>query len=141
MVRQLSHGSGNGDPEQVRPFLTSTNIRAIASQPDRSLDLRDVMDQERLLIAITFDGTGQDWLPCRREQRVSPAPVSPPVQKRINAASFVTGSVDSQLHRGSLRQLASLAVNRVLRKPCVNLVRQLIDRHGLELADQGRKIV
>ena len=35
---------------KLRPFLNSTNIRAIVSQPGRSLYLRDVMDRGQVLI-------------------------------------------------------------------------------------------
>ena len=46
---------------KLRPFLTSTNIRAIVSQPGRSLDLRDVMDQGRVLIVNLSKGRlGED---------------------------------------------------------------------------------
>jgi len=46
---------------KLRPFLTSTNIRAIVSQPGRSLDLRSVMDQGRVLIVNLSKGRlGED---------------------------------------------------------------------------------
>ena len=46
---------------KLRPFLTSTNIRAIVSQPGRSLNLRDVMDQGRVLIVNLSKGRlGED---------------------------------------------------------------------------------
>ena len=46
---------------KLRPFLTSTNIRAIVSQPGRSLDLRDVMDQGQVLIVNLSKGRlGED---------------------------------------------------------------------------------
>lgn len=46
---------------KLRPFLTSTNIRAIVSQPGRSLDLRDVMDRGQVLIVNLSKGRlGED---------------------------------------------------------------------------------
>ena len=46
---------------KLRPFLTSTNIRAIVSQPGRSLDLRHVMDKGRVLIVNLSKGRlGED---------------------------------------------------------------------------------
>ena len=46
---------------KLRPFLTSTNLRAIVSQPGRSLNLREVMDQGRILIVNLSKGRlGED---------------------------------------------------------------------------------
>jgi hypothetical protein len=46
---------------KVRPFLTNTNIRAIVSQPGRSLDLRQIMDEGKILIANLSKGRiGED---------------------------------------------------------------------------------
>lgn len=46
---------------KIRPFLTNTNIRAIVSQPGRSLDLRQVMDDGRVLIVNLSKGRlGED---------------------------------------------------------------------------------
>lgn len=46
---------------KIRPFLTNTNIRAIVSQPGRSLDLRQVMDGGKLLIINLSKGRlGED---------------------------------------------------------------------------------
>ncbi|MBC7817221.1 MAG: hypothetical protein IAG10_10065, partial [Planctomycetaceae bacterium] len=35
---------------KIRPFLTNRTMRAIVSQPDRSLNLREIMDQGKVLI-------------------------------------------------------------------------------------------
>ncbi len=46
---------------KLRPFLTSTTIRAIVSQPGRSLDLREVMDKGQVLIVNLSKGRlGED---------------------------------------------------------------------------------
>ena len=46
---------------KLRPFLTSTTIRAIVSQPGRSLDLREVMDNGQVLIVNLSKGRlGED---------------------------------------------------------------------------------
>jgi hypothetical protein len=46
---------------KIRPFLTNTNIRAIVSQPGRSLDLRQVMDEGKVLIVNLSKGRiGED---------------------------------------------------------------------------------
>lgn len=46
---------------KIRPFLTNTNIRAIVSQPGSSLDLRQVMDDGRVLIVNLSKGrVGED---------------------------------------------------------------------------------
>lgn len=46
---------------KVRPFLTNTNIRDIVSRPGRSLDLRNVMDDGRVLIVNLSKGRlGED---------------------------------------------------------------------------------
>lgn len=46
---------------KLRPFLTSTNLRAIVSQPGRSLNLREVMDDGRILIVNLSKGRlGED---------------------------------------------------------------------------------
>lgn len=46
---------------KVRPFLTNTNIRAIVSQPGRSLDLRQIMDEGQILIINLSKGRlGED---------------------------------------------------------------------------------
>ena len=57
---QAPSGSSNR-VKGVPPLLTSTNIRAIASQPSRSLDLRDVMDRRQVLIVNLSKGRlGED---------------------------------------------------------------------------------
>ena len=46
---------------KIRPFLTNTNMRAIVSQPGRSLDLRQVMDEGQVLIVNLSKGRiGED---------------------------------------------------------------------------------
>ncbi len=46
---------------KLRPFLTSTTIQAIVSQPGRSLDLREVMDNGQVLIVNLSKGRlGED---------------------------------------------------------------------------------
>ena len=46
---------------KIRPFLTNTNMRAIVSQPGRSLDLRQVMDEGKILIVNLSKGRiGED---------------------------------------------------------------------------------
>ena len=46
---------------KIRPFLTSTNIRAIVSQPGRSIDLRQIMDAGQVLIVNLSKGrVGED---------------------------------------------------------------------------------
>lgn len=46
---------------KIRPFLTSTNIRAIVSQPGRSIDLRRIMDDGQVLIVNLSKGrVGED---------------------------------------------------------------------------------
>jgi len=46
---------------KVRPFLTNTNIRAIVSQPGHSLDLRQIMDEGKILIVNLSKGRlGED---------------------------------------------------------------------------------
>ncbi len=46
---------------KLRPFLTSTNLRAIVSQPGRSLNLREVMDDGRILLVNLSKGRlGED---------------------------------------------------------------------------------
>lgn len=46
---------------KLRPFLTSTNLRAIVSQSGRSLNLREVMDQGKILIVNLSKGRlGED---------------------------------------------------------------------------------
>jgi hypothetical protein len=46
---------------KIRPFLTNTNIRAIVSQPGRSLDLRQIMDEGKVLIINLSKGRiGED---------------------------------------------------------------------------------
>lgn len=46
---------------KIRPFVTNTNIRAIVSQPGRSLDLRQMMDAGKVLIVNLSKGrVGED---------------------------------------------------------------------------------
>lgn len=46
---------------KVRPFLTNTHVRAIVSQPGRSLDLREVMDRGQVLLVNLSKGrVGED---------------------------------------------------------------------------------
>ena len=46
---------------KIRPFLTNTNMRAIVSQPSRSLDLRQIMDDGKVLIVNLSKGrVGED---------------------------------------------------------------------------------
>jgi len=46
---------------KIRPFLTNTNMRAIVSQPGRTLDLRQVMDEGKVLIVNLSKGRiGED---------------------------------------------------------------------------------
>ena len=46
---------------KLRPFLTSTNLRAIVSQPGRTLNLRAVMDEGQILIVNLSKGRlGED---------------------------------------------------------------------------------
>lgn len=46
---------------KIRPFLTNTNVRAIVSQPGRSLDLRQIMDEGQILIINLSKGrVGED---------------------------------------------------------------------------------
>jgi hypothetical protein len=46
---------------KIRPFLTNTNMRAIVSQPGKSLDLRQVMDEGKVLIVNLSKGRiGED---------------------------------------------------------------------------------
>jgi hypothetical protein len=46
---------------KIRPFLTNTNMRAIVSQPGRSLDLRQIMDDGKVLIVNLSKGRiGED---------------------------------------------------------------------------------
>ncbi len=46
---------------KVRPFLTNRTMRAIVSQPDRSLNLREIMDQGKVLIVNLSKGrVGED---------------------------------------------------------------------------------
>jgi hypothetical protein len=46
---------------KIRPFLTNTNIRAIVTQPGKSLDLRQVMDDGKVLIVNLSKGrVGED---------------------------------------------------------------------------------
>ncbi len=46
---------------KIRPFLTNRTMRAIVSQPDRSLNLREIMDQGKVLIVNLSKGrVGED---------------------------------------------------------------------------------
>lgn len=46
---------------KIRPFLTNRTMRAIISQPDRSLNLREIMDQGKVLIVNLSKGrVGED---------------------------------------------------------------------------------
>lgn len=46
---------------KVQPFLTNTSVRAIVSQSGRSLDLRWIMDEGKILIANLSKGkVGED---------------------------------------------------------------------------------
>lgn len=46
---------------KIRPFLTNTNVRAIVSQPGRSLNLRKLMDEGKVLIVNLSKGRlGED---------------------------------------------------------------------------------
>ena len=46
---------------KIRPFITNTNIRAIVSQPGPSIDLRQIMDDGRILIVNLSKGRlGED---------------------------------------------------------------------------------
>lgn len=46
---------------KIRPFLTNTNMRAIVSQPGKSLDLRQIMDDGKVLIVNLSKGRiGED---------------------------------------------------------------------------------
>ena len=46
---------------KVRPFLTNTNIRANVSQPGKSIDLREIMDDGKILIINLSKGRlGED---------------------------------------------------------------------------------
>lgn len=46
---------------KIRPFLTNRTMRAIVSQPDRSLNLREIMDEGKVLIVNLSKGrVGED---------------------------------------------------------------------------------
>ena len=61
VVGKTGMGKSNLIQNKIRPFLTSTHMRAIVSQPGKSLDLREIMDDGKVLIINLSKGrVGED---------------------------------------------------------------------------------
>jgi hypothetical protein len=113
---------------KLRPFLTSTNIRAIVSQPGRSLNLRDVMDRGQVLIVNLSKGRlGEDnstllgaLLVTSIQQAAMTRADVPEIERRDFSLyvdefqNFTTGSFASVLSEARKYRLALIVAHQYL---------------------------
>ena len=113
---------------KLRPFLTSTSIRAIVSQPGRSLDLRDVMDRGQVLIVNLSKGRlGEDnstllgaLLVTSIQQAAMTRADVPEIERRDFSLyvdefqNFTTGSFASVLSEARKYRLALIVAHQYL---------------------------
>ncbi len=113
---------------KLRPFVTSTNIRAIVTHPDPSLDLRHIMDEGKVLIVNLSKGRlGEDnstllgaFLATSLQQAAMTRADIPEAQRRDfflyvdEFQNFTTGSFASVLSEARKYRLGLIVAHQYL---------------------------